>query len=233
MKKLFVVLMLAFSISIPAYALTLTEMRVVVRDTVGDPSTTASKQRWSDAKLNTLINQGQREIAEATWCLYLSTNITMVSGTTYYSMPSDFQFIDRVIYNRSTILPEKPIPQLDREDSDWLATAINTPTSYHVEYPKRRIGFSPCPNNTNNMEIFYVRVATDLSADGDIPFNSIEMYYSYHHLLITYASAYIFFREEKLQQYEAFNNKVEIGIGKMMRHLGLVNKKESFMRGGR
>jgi len=222
MKK--IVCLLLLFISVNGYALSLSDIRTHIRNNVNDPSTDTNKQRWANAEIDFLVNQGQREVCDITWCLYTSTNIALVSGTTYYSLPSDTHFIDRVVYNNSTVLPYKPIPLLDREDSDWLSTAIGTPTSYHLKYPKRDIGFSPCPNNTNNIEVFYVKVPSDLSSDDDIPYNSTEILYPYHHLLIDYAGACLFLRDGMMEQYNASYAQYRQGVTRMMRHIGLVEK---------
>jgi hypothetical protein len=149
---------------------------------VKDSGTT--RNRHSDASLLRFINEAQRDINQYAKPIRKSTQFELVSGTTYYSAPSDFLVPVRVTRNFQ-LLEEKSIQALDKQVM-WQ-TVAGLPTAYYVNHSSRTlIGFYPFPNTTNStgtIRMEYSAQITDLASDSDIPFNGITEIQPYSYLL--------------------------------------------------
>lgn len=219
MKKILVLLVL-FSSNV--YALSLLEIRNQVRRNVEDLNITSALESWTDTELNFLINQGQREICDETYCLYTSSSITTVAGTQEYTLDSDIQFVDRVIYDNLPLV-KKTIQELDREISTWLSTSSGTPTSYYIDYEKKRVGVYPKPG-TGTLILYHQMIPTDLSSDADIPFNTVYKYYPYHHVIIDYVLSYIYYQIGDQKKYDWAQQRYYFGLNRFKRNVMSTNK---------
>lgn len=175
----------------PLHALTLAQIRTEVRVRIKDSN--SSRQRYTDAQLNNMINQTQRDVVNFTWVIHKNTSITLIIGTTYYTLPTDIIGIERVAWKRQNI-PEQTLQGLDSKVNfgDW-GIAAGPPQAYFQDPTQSTtIGIYPWPSNsssTGTIVVNYSSQATDLSSDSDVPFNAEARYYQYHDLLI-YEPAY-------------------------------------------
>lgn len=192
MKKRIFILLFGLSLSAgAAQALTLSGIETQIRRNVRDTSSDTSLQRYSDAYIDALINEGQRDVINNTWAISKSSSISLVSGTTYYLLPTTLIQISRVTAD-SANLPEIDLTQLDFEsnNTDWANSG--TPKYFFLDRSTvTAIGVYPYPSASGTLKVTYFSHATDLSSDTDEPFNALDNLAGYHDLLVYYVSARI------------------------------------------
>lgn len=121
------------------------DILVRVRDTLGD----SAKQRWSDARLIRLIDNGQKDICRRAKLLRTSTDIIIVDGIASYNMPKDFLLLDKVDINNKRI-PLIGHTELDKRMSEWV-THKGTPQ--FIVYDKQdrgKLRVYPIPDFNNS-----------------------------------------------------------------------------------
>lgn len=188
LSKLFPILFLVSS----AYGLTLadliTQSRIFLRDTATDPL----RQRFSDSQLTSFINNGQKEMNLRSWAVINSTPISLITGTTEYSLPPDHIVVLRVTVNNSPI-QERTFSFLDDSNTNWIADS-GTVTDYYLRtdssvvsgVTKESIGVHPVSTFTATMVVQYLAQPPDLSGGSDIPFAGNNRLYPFHHALAYY-----------------------------------------------
>ena len=99
MKKLFAVIGLML-IGVLVNAMTLGDIRKDIRYKIHDTTDTVqvSNLRYSDAFLNTRINQVMKEISQGTYPIYNKQLINAVTGQQEYSVSTDTVKIDKVVF---------------------------------------------------------------------------------------------------------------------------------------
>jgi len=222
MKKLLLSLLLIAGFTFPVSALTLAEIRTEIRVRIKDNNTT--RQRYTDAQLLELINEAQRDAVNKTWVLNKSTDIPLVIGTTYYTVPTDNISLQRVTINNRRI-PETSLIKLDSDSgsSAW-ANTYGLPQQYFQD-PARttQIGVYPWPNNslsTGTLHIIYNCQAPDLVSDSDVPFNAELRWYPYHDTLIFYPAFRVYLIENEIERATASRQEYEAAILTMNARIG-------------
>lgn len=189
MKALKVVAFLYLAIaSIPAYSLTVSDIRTQARILALDAGST--RNRFADARVLDFINEGQRVLNIETRALVKTTDFDLVSGSTFYALPSDFLQIYHLTSDYAA-LPEMTPEGLDKS-SNWEETD-GQPVNYFIRWSSRTmLGFYPFPDDTSSTTTIrceYIAQSTDLSADSDIPFGGIRELYPYHYALAYFSAA--------------------------------------------
>ena len=119
-----------------------------------------------------------------------SFNFELVVGTTYYALPDDFMQMNRLT-NKYEMLVETTPENLDRS-TKWEEVG-SRPTNYFIHFAARtKVGRYPYPNSvtsTGTVKVEYYAQATDLSASGDEPYNSLAEMKPYHYGLAFYAAS--------------------------------------------
>lgn len=169
------------------------QIRLLIKDT------DSTRTRYTDAQLNTLENEAQRDINNSAWLVEKSTSIALVSGTTYYSTPSDLIEILRVT-REYKLLNETTF---DKADSDAAGSSWESSSGVPLDYfqdstQPDKFGLKPFPvgtSSTGTIRMQYVAQPVDLSSDSDIPFNSYNRYLPYHDLIAYYVATRIFMIE--------------------------------------
>lgn len=191
-----------------AGALTLSEIRTQIRLHTKDVGTSSTRQTYSDSQLNTLINEAQRDVINASWAIQKQTTVELVSGTTYYDLPTDVMEITRVTWLDRN-LKETTFQEEDAaaSNSAWERTG-GAPDSYFQDPSQPdKIGFQPYPNSatsTGTVKIFYIAYASDLSSDSDVPFNALDRMVPYHDLLIFYPCFKIFLIQGNQVKFQTY-----------------------------
>lgn len=225
-KTLAAVLFLA-AVSFPCdlFALTLSEIRTQIRIRIKDVN--SSRQRYTDAQLTAFINETHRDVVNFSWVIKKNDDFELVSGTTYYSLPTDIIHINRVTWRRKNI-PEETLVSLDSKSNfgDWRISAGPPQAYFQDETMPDMIGFYPFPNNsasTGTVVVNYVAQANELSSDSDEPYNGDDRYQNWSDILI-YEPAYKIMLIEgdtaKAGEYKAY---AETRLRNMMEKLGLKN----------
>jgi hypothetical protein len=202
-----------------AEALTLSEIRTQIRVHVKDVGVAGTRQTFTDAQLNALINEAQRDVINATWAIQDQTTISLVAGTTYYALPNDLIEISRVTFNNKN-LKETTFAAEDAEASNaaWETTG-GLPSKYFQDSTQPGyIGFKPYPNtsaNTGTIKLFYIAFPSDIANDSDVPFNGVPRLYAFHDLLILYTCYKIFLIQGNQTKFQMYATQYESRIALM------------------
>ena len=205
-----------------ADALTLSELRTEIRVRVKDVGTAGTRQTYSDTQLNAMINEAHRDIVNITWVIKKNTEIELVSGTTYYSLPTDIIAIQRVTRAKK-VLKETTLEQRDAETTGW-ETAGGAPSAYFQDPSEPdMIGFYPWPNtsaSTGTIKVHYFAQANLLSVDGDEPYNAEDRYQSYSDLIIYYVAYRVFLIQGQFDKANLYKQEYETRIIVMRERVG-------------
>lgn len=184
MRGIILVLLLAPA----AQALTLSQLRTNTRVLVQDA--TSSRQRFSDSQINTLLNEAQQDAIEQTRCLRQSYSFQLVTGTTYYSLPTNFLTTQRLTIG-AKYLQEMSPAGIDGRSRSW-ETSTGYPTYYFINFATRgAVGFAPFPGtsaDTDTIKVEYDVYPNLMSADSDVPWNSVGELADYHNALPYFAA---------------------------------------------
>lgn len=185
-----VVIFAALLLPVFAHAAALSDLRSQARVLVSDSGTATSRLRFSNTQVDDFISECQDEAVAATWPLLRSNTVSLVAGTTYYSLPNSFLAVKRVTW-RNRVLTEKSPVALD-QTKEW-ETVSGTPQNYFITFASRTsIGIYPFPadsTSTGTVKVEYFSQADDLTADSSVPFNGVREFYSLHYILSYCAAA--------------------------------------------
>lgn len=157
--------------------MTRAEIRNLVRRRLGE--TTAAF--WSDAELNTWINDACTDISFRAKCLPGNSKFSTVSGTAEYVISSlvsaTILSINEVYYLQEGTVWQKieatSRTQLDLDYPNWKSTDSGTPLFYYFDREEGIFGLYPKPDATNAGtdygEIYFTKAHVDLNADGESP----------------------------------------------------------------
>jgi hypothetical protein len=216
-----------------AKALTLAEIRNQIRVNMRDTNTDTSTQRYSDSILNTQINAIQGDINNFTWSVESSSSYVLTPNTTYYSLPSNFLGMKRVLFkdkNGASIqLSEYSEKQVTDTTPNYERSSIGAPTRYFTRQSKSagtalEICYLPIPPNTSTgtVRMDYAVQVTDLSGDSDVPFNGLSTLYPYHEAIVYGVTSRLKFIEGKASEaqtyeilFEAEEQSMKSGSGTM------------------
>lgn len=217
-------------LSSQAHCLTLSNIRNQIRRHIRDTATDSSLRQYSDTTLNAQINEVQREVVNITWPLNKRTSFTLVSGTTYYSCPTDMIVPKAVYYTGPTgqtyELQEaleqsyrKSNPDYERQRGPPAVYFIRTSTFSNTQ---QEISFSPVPTTTSTgtVKMDYFNSATDLSSDTDVPFNGLYVLYQYHDSLVYDSVAKIKLIEGDVTAAQSYFQLFQNMVNQMLSKLG-------------
>lgn len=91
------------------------------RDSLADPN----KERWSDARLLRLLDEGQKYVARLYSLLHGSSGILLSTDKAIYQLPSDLLFIKRCAYLQKP-LPLYTYSEMDEREPDWTSKQGST-----------------------------------------------------------------------------------------------------------
>lgn len=155
-----------------------------------DPSSNPV-ERFTDSQVTEFLNQGMRNLISQKHCIQQSMLFTLVPGTTYYPLPTNYQSVLRVTLGAKAIPQLSPVA-LDGRSRGW-EVASGYPTYYFIDFSSRDlVGFAPWPQqstDTDTVKIEYSVAATDMVNSTDLPFNGINELQPFDHDLAYYAAA--------------------------------------------
>ena len=185
----FIILVSLFIPIQTCYAKTASEIIVAARILAKDPSS-SGRVRFTDLQILEFINEGQRDAIGATLCIRKEYSFDTSSGTQYYSLPTDFMQIDRVLSDDQR-LEEKSPAKLDQASSEW-ETETGDPVNFFINFASRtKIGIYPYPvtnTTTETVKVEYYAQAAELTT-SDTPFNAITEFAPFHSMLSYYAAS--------------------------------------------
>lgn len=216
------VLAFVFLSGLSLHALTLDQIRTEVRIRIKDSNT--SRQRYTDTQLTNLINESQRDAINFSALIHKQTSITLVVGTTYYTLPTDVMMIERVTFKNKN-LPEQTLTALDSAANygAWEQTSGTASNYFQDPTQSTKLGIYPFPAtaaSTGTVKVMYQSQGTDLSSASDVPFNSETRFYPYHDLLIYEPCYKIFLIEGEYQKATEYRGYYELRLKQMIDYLG-------------
>lgn len=222
MKKLIICLGLFFAPPV-LHALSVSDLQNDIRLTIKDAGGT-DRRRYRDSQLIDFLNEGQRDVTNLTWLVSNSTSFPLVSGTTYYDLPSDVIEITRVT-REYKILDETTF---DKADSDAGNAAWETNGGIPIEYFQDsthpdKIGIKPFPNSTSStgtIRVQYIAQPATLDSSDDVPFNGSNRYLEYHEVLVFYAAFKIFTIEGDFTRAQIYNQLYESRVDAIKQKAG-------------
>ena len=229
MKKLIgIVIPLLFFVSL-SYADSFSDIRTQVRRHVKDTGSTL--QRFSDDYIDDLLNEGQKDVVNRTWCIVDVGTITLTAATTYYDLRGDMIAMSHAYYtdtsSNNTTLDEvmerslrQSTPDFDEDSGAPLEYFIRQSTSGVNDL---EMGIRPVPSSITSESItyHYYAQASDMSADADVPFEGLSHLISYHPILGYYAVARLYLIEGKLDRATGYNTLYETGVSIMRERIGM------------
>lgn len=171
-------------------------------------------ERFPTSEVNNYVNQGIAEL----WDMLVSANgyayygntatINLVSGTTSYTLPTDFYKLHKVIYVGSTLGGRLELERLSEADE----VALQVATSRVPLYYRVRAGYLdvlPKPGATATLSVSYVPYATKLVSDTDT-FDGINGFEEY---VVCYAARRMAIKDADFELanmiYQDMNRQVE------------------------
>ena len=201
-KLRFFVLIAVCALSSPKlHALTAQQIDNEVRLYLKDNATNTTRQQFTDTTILNFINDGQREANAIGWLLQSSYTFTLVGGTTYYNLPSDFMAPQRVLFN-NVKLDATSLNQLDASAAGWVSSN-GQPINYYIYSANpSQMGFYPVPTTTSTgtVILFYIQQPVELTSLTQTPFNGWPILTPYHSALIYYVTyrCYLTLEEQEL-----------------------------------
>jgi len=157
---------------------------------------------FTDAQINTELNEGSLEIAQVTECLPTNEDQTLTKDTETFALPSDFLNIDREGGVLAKILSSntkfqrlhyRTQEELDSDYSFWRDQTAGTPHSYFIRgtnvhiFPK----FSGT-SVSSGLRIYYFQSPTVMTTGSDQePFNNVSYLDPFHKTVVLYAAEVI------------------------------------------
>ena len=211
------------SVSI-VHAKTLAELRAAERYKLNDSTVTSHSPYWTDAELNIRNNDIQRQIAQYTRCMYVSSIATPVAETKEYSIPPNCISIDRVSFLQTTSTTSYrkveaiTMGGLDVKIPTWENNTSGKPLYYYERGDK--IGFdrpvSATYASTDAIKIDYYKYPTNMTTDSDEPFEGIDYLELYHDVIVLGVVAMCKEDEGKGNEAANITAKYIAGINGMM-----------------
>jgi len=191
MKRYITILALFIVMCSNVYATTTATSQLIrmIRIIALDPAFTG-QEIFTDQQILNIMNEAQDDALSMTLCIREAYVFDTSSGTVYYSLPSDFMQIDRVLSDDQR-LEEKSPAKLDKDSSEW-ETETGEPINYYINFASRtKIGFYPYPvtnTTTTTVKVEYYAQANTIGVSTE-PFNGITEFKSFYNMLGYYTAA--------------------------------------------
>ena len=148
--------------------------------------------RFSSAQYLNALNESQVQFALDSKCLFKDNTITVVSGTSSYSLPTDFMFEKQVTHKQLMLKPISRATMIYYKGDDWTDDT-GTPKWFNIDPEEARKNIllypQPTANDTGaNLILTYYPKPTDLSADTDSPLNSSTLLVQFHIAIACWAA---------------------------------------------
>jgi len=158
--------------------MTRSEIRSLIRKRLGE--TTASF--WSDAEMNTMINDGCTDVAFRAKCLRGVSYFNTVTNTGEYTMSALISTatvisINEVYYLQNGTTWQKleatSRTELDMVSPTWKSTDAGTPQKYYFDREEGTFGLYQKPDSNNDGtsygQIYYTKAHVDINGDTESP----------------------------------------------------------------
>lgn len=185
-------------------ALTLSQLETQTRILLRDSATDVAYQRFSQATIDSFLNEAQRQMQNDSWLYQGAFSMDLTSGTIEYSLPADYIATVRVTI-ASMSITQVSFQGLDGQNGgsygngspgyNWTVL-LSTPTEYFIDSfvsgGASKIGFYANPKYTTSrgaVFVQYVRQVPLLVNAADVPFNGNSELLPYHDALADFAAS--------------------------------------------
>jgi hypothetical protein len=153
----------------------------------------ATARKWSDDQLTRFINEGARDIARKTECLFDTEDVVITAGTAEVVGPTDCVRVYRIQYTRDGESMVYPLEFRDLNAMDgvwWTQQDISQSSSpaYFTLWgypPTLSIRVYPIPATAGSLKVFYYALPNVLTTDNpSIPLNLPE---GWENLVVSFA----------------------------------------------
>ena len=165
----------------------LTTLQQLSADMVGDPDQTRFSSKYVAA-----VNRAQEQFALDSKALFKDKAYTTVSGTSTYTLPTDFICEDTVTYNGYPLIPvsRHTLYKL-YPDTDWTLLT-GTPKHFMVDPEEASLVLRliPIPQEAKAVSMRYYPMPAAVSAGSDVVLNSSTLMVQFH-MAIAAMAAYL------------------------------------------
>lgn len=165
---------------------TLATFRTRIRDRLDE----ASARFWTDAQLNTWINEAAEDIARRTETIQDYDDLSVLAGTREYTLDDDVLRVYRAEYIPTGQSERYPLEYraMNAMDAIWQnqqAISAGVPSYYTIWgfSPANKIVLYPTPSLAGTLKTYVYRLPTPTTTDG----NTIEVPSGWDSLVIDYA----------------------------------------------
>ncbi len=198
------------------------DIRNEIRRLVNDTDTDTTRQRHTDAAINSRIDWVNEDIVAKTLCLPSRITNDLTAATAEITLPDDFLFptdVWRLDGSDWVPLGEMDIPTLDHQHPAWQSLSGN-PSVYYIR--RNKIGLVPYPSATisGGLRIDFIQRPDALGADGSFPFNGVTKLYPYHYNVVLGVTYKVLYDEAKNEQADRFFGMYNKEIKDMKKFIG-------------
>jgi hypothetical protein len=196
--------------------------------------TDTTNARYSDAVILDLINEAEDDINNQSLLSNVVTSYILTSGTSYYNVPSNYFQVNEIYFKKNTgetkklseitqnkLYQSRPDWERARGEPDtfWISDSTFTTTTSSVT---KRISYIPVPNNlsTGTITMWYYSLMTPLTADSDLPLESMREMSSYHHMIIYYVTMRLKIIDGIMDEAQAYQTLYVNSLNKFKRMFG-------------
>jgi hypothetical protein len=173
---------------------TLAEVRTQIRDRLDE----AAARYWTNAQIDSWINEATRDVARRAEVLQTTSTITTIAGTQEYSMPSDVVRVHRVEHHSGDAVTPLEYRDFNNMDAVWGTGQKQTTNTRPYWYslwgypPNLKVVLFPIPAlSDDTIKVFYYRMPAAISGDS----TTVPVPQGWEDLVVMYAE-YIAFRKD-------------------------------------
>lgn len=192
-----------------------------LRDSSKDRADMANSRLVSDARWNEYINAAKDELYDLLVSAYgedyytASTTFNLVSGTSSYSLPSDFYKLRGVDFKVDT-QNYAPLKKFEFADRNRYSYGAYYWRSRCLRYRYRIIGnsihFTPTPNENTEIKLWYIPISTNLVDDTD----ELDGFNGWHEFVIIRAAILA------LRKEESDTSELKADLGEQMERIAKI-----------
>lgn len=176
---------------------------------VGQRVDDTAHRRFTAVELRTWINEGCREIARRSECLYTTGTVAVSAGTQTVTGPDDIVRIHHVTFTLDNDNQVFPLDYYDLRDMDniwgtYRATESAYPSFYTtwLNPPDLEITLAPVPSSAGDLQVYYYRFPTVLSTQGSDDNVDVDLPTGWEDLSADYACAKCAQKDRKLDEMQ-------------------------------
>lgn len=191
----------------------------------------ATARYWTDAELNTWINEAAKDIAKRSETLLTKhTATSVVAGTNTYTLPTDVVRINGIEYVETGSTQVQPLHPATRPQMETIwglnQGQLGTP-QFYIPWgfsPSMTVQLFPVPSIGGTLNIYYYRLPALAVSDG----NSVEVPQGWEDLIVHYVE-YRAKRKDRDPTWQEAKALYEEGLRSMSEQLRHLHDQQQFI----